>query len=163
MADDAKSLFVLENDVFKVYLTYAVLVVFKMMFLSFYTATIRISSKLILQSFANKEDFGPGYPEDKAAEKIAKGNPKIDRIRRCHLNDLENIPAFLIVGLLYVAINPSLYTATMHYRIFAAARYFHCVAYLLPLPQPSRALAFGTGATVTISMGVQILRAAAQF
>ncbi|KAJ8039520.1 Microsomal glutathione S-transferase 1 [Holothuria leucospilota] len=161
MAVDTKSLYSLENDVFKVYLTYAVLVVFKMMFLSFYTSFTRISNKI----FANREDYGWTYPEEKAKQKIEsyKGDERVNRILRCHLNDLENIPAFLIVGLLYVAINPSPYTATMHYRIFAAARYFHCVAYLLPLPQPSRALGFTVGAIVTISMGVQILRAVATF
>ncbi|WP_187788047.1 MAPEG family protein, partial [Salmonella sp. S146_54837] len=138
MAGQQSFLYSLENEVFKVYLTYAVLVVFKMFFLALYTSGTRITNK----AYANKEDFGMGYPEEKAKIRIAKGNDNVDRIKRCHLNDLENIPAFLAIGLLYVAIDPVASTAIMHFRIFAAARYFHCVAYLLPLPQPSRALGF---------------------
>ncbi|PIK36469.1 hypothetical protein BSL78_26711, partial [Apostichopus japonicus] len=60
----------------------------------------------------------------------------------CHLNDLENIPVFLVIGLLYVAINPVASTAILHYRIFTAARFIHNVAYLLPLPPAMPRLRF---------------------
>jgi len=76
---------------------------------------------------------------------------------RNHLNDLENIPAFLFLGLLYIAIQPSLNAAVWHFRIFAVSRIFHMIAYQLPLPQPSRALGFGAGLAVCISMAVQVL------
>lgn len=155
----ASNLYSLDNEVFRAYLTYAVLVTLKMFCLAMFTSFVRITQK----SFANKEDFGMGYPAEKAKERIAKGNDTVDRIKRCHLNDLENIPAFLVIGLLYVAIDPVASSAIMHFRVFAAARFFHNVAYLLPLPQPSRALGFGTGLCTTVSMGIQILRAAAQF
>ncbi|XP_071820947.1 microsomal glutathione S-transferase 1-like [Apostichopus japonicus] len=153
------SLYSLDNEVFRVYLTYAVVLVLKMFFIAFYTSFVRITKKV----YANKEDFGIGYPEEKAKERISKGNDRVERVRRCHLNDLENIPVFLVIGLLYVAINPVASTAILHYRIFTAARFIHNVAYLLPLPQPCRALGFTTGVLVTASMGIQILRAAAQF
>ena len=76
---------------------------------------------------------------------------------RCHRNDLENIPPFLLLGLLYVLTGPSLQSAAWHFRIFAGSRFLHTVAYLMPLPQPSRALCFAVGAIANVSMAVQIL------
>ena len=35
-------------------------------------------------------------------------NERVDRIRRIQLNDLENLPYFLVAGLLYVFCDPSL-------------------------------------------------------
>src|SRR4051794_8237468 len=34
-------------------------------------------------------------------------NERVDRIRRIQLNDLENLPFFLVAGLLYVLTDPS--------------------------------------------------------
>ncbi|KAJ8039519.1 Microsomal glutathione S-transferase 1 [Holothuria leucospilota] len=165
MDTDLKDLFSLKNDVFRVYLTYAILLVFKMMFLSFYTSIMRGTFGVYME--ANREDakLWAMFPEESSKDKlrIQRVRDRVDRIRRCHLNDLENIPAFLIVGLLFVAINPPLYVASIYYRVFTAARYIHCVAYLLPLPQPCRAVAFGSGSVITVLMGVEILKAAALF
>ena len=78
---------------------------------------------------------------------------------RCHLNDLENVFPFVLVGLLYVLTKPDPGTAMMHFRAFAGFRIFHTIAYLVPLPQPSRALGFLLGAAVTGSMAVSVLSA----
>ena len=78
---------------------------------------------------------------------------------RNHLNDLENIPAFLFLGVLYVLTNPSQFAAVWHFRVFVCSRFFHTVAYQAPLPQPARALSFGAGLAVCASMAVQILMA----
>ena len=71
---------------------------------------------------------------------------------RCHLNDLENVLPFVLVDLLYCSTSPALSTALLHFRIFTGARLLHMVAYLLPLPQPSRALGFMVGYATTFSM-----------
>jgi glutathione S-transferase len=73
------------------------------------------------------------------------------------LNDLENIPLFVFLGLLYVATDPAASTALWHFRIFAASRFLHTITYQLAIPQPSRALSFMFGIAVIISLGVQIL------
>ncbi|XP_073505359.1 microsomal glutathione S-transferase 1 [Phyllobates terribilis] len=77
---------------------------------------------------------------------------------RCHLNDLENVVPFVGVGLLYALSNPDLYSALLHFRVFAASRVLHTISYLIPLPQPSRALTFFVGYLVTVSMAVSTLR-----
>jgi uncharacterized MAPEG superfamily protein len=77
---------------------------------------------------------------------------------RAHLNDLENIPAFLFVSFLYVLTNPALGFATTLFRAFTIARIVHTFVYAVkPLPQPSRALAFGVGLLTTGYMAVQVL------
>ncbi|KAK3919844.1 Microsomal glutathione S-transferase 1 [Frankliniella fusca] len=72
---------------------------------------------------------------------------------RAHLNDLENIPAFWVVGLLYCLTNPAPSLAINLFRGFTAARFLHTFVYaVVPLPQPSRGLAFGAGFAITMYM-----------
>ena len=76
---------------------------------------------------------------------------------RNHLNDIENIVPFVLIGGLYVAINPDPQAALNHFRTFFFSRLFHTIAYQVPLPQPSRALGFMLGMGVNVSMAVQVL------
>ncbi|XP_042529380.1 microsomal glutathione S-transferase 1, partial [Dipodomys spectabilis] len=111
------------------------------------------------QVFANPEDcvsFGKG----ENAKKYLRTDDSVERVRRAHLNDLENVVPFVGVGLLYALSRPAPATALLHFRVFAGARLFHTVAYLLPLPQPSRALGFFVGYGVTLSMAGRVLQAA---
>ena len=43
------------------------------------------------------------------------------------------------------------------FRLFAGARIFHTIVYLLVVPQPSRALAFFAGIFVNIYMAYKII------
>jgi hypothetical protein len=75
------------------------------------------------------------------------------------LNDLENIPLYLLIGLFYVASNPEPKQALLHFRIFTASRILHTISYQLPIHQPARVLTFLAGYGVTISMAIHVLRA----
>ncbi|NXP76793.1 MGST1 transferase, partial [Ramphastos sulfuratus] len=111
------------------------------------------------QAFANPEDtasFGKG----ESAKKYLRTDQDVERVRRGHLNDLENIVPFLGIGLLYALSGPELSTALMHFRIFAGARIFHTLAYLIPLPQPCRGLSWAAGYAVTISMAYKVVKTA---
>jgi len=141
------SLLTLSNPVFVSYAFYGGVVLAKMMGMSLLTGIKRIA----LGVFANPEDaksFGQ--------KKVVTDHEGIERVRRNHLNDLENIPAFLLIGLLYVAINPTPNVALWHFRIFAAARLLHTVTYQLGL-QPFRAITFAVGAFTCASMLFQII------
>uniref|UniRef100_A0A8C5QWM4 Microsomal glutathione S-transferase 1 n=1 Tax=Leptobrachium leishanense TaxID=445787 RepID=A0A8C5QWM4_9ANUR len=109
------------------------------------------------QVFANPEDV---VLQSKGgdAKKYLRSDVDVERVRRCHLNDIENIIPFIGIGLMYVFSNPDLFTALLHFRIFAGSRIFHTIAYLTPLPQPSRALGWFVGYAVTISMGYRVLQ-----
>ncbi|XP_010212612.1 PREDICTED: microsomal glutathione S-transferase 1 [Tinamus guttatus] len=150
----AKLTQLIDNEVFRAYATYATIVLLKMMLMSFITAYFRISRK----AFANPEDMPASKGEN--AKKVLRTDPDVERVRRNHLNDLENIVPFFGVGLLYALSGPELSTALLHFRIFAGARILHTIAYLTPLPQPSRGLCWGVGYMVTISMAYQVLKAA---
>lgn len=79
-------------------------------------------------------------------------------IFRAHLNDLENIPIFLITGLLFVASKPSEMLANNLFRIYTFARIFHTISYaVFVLPQPVRSICFFSGIIITIIMIVHVI------
>jgi len=146
-------LYSLSNPVFAALAHYAAVLVLKMFFLALLTSLQR----MVKGVFANPEDvkgFSPGKDKRPILD-----NSSVERVRRNHLNDLENIPAFLFLALLYVSTEPSPWAALMHFRVFAFSRVLHTVVYQLAVPQPSRALCFTAGLGVCVSMAVQILRA----
>ncbi|XP_071500073.1 microsomal glutathione S-transferase 1-like [Diadema antillarum] len=130
------------------FVTYGSIVLLKMVIMSPITGFLRVTRKV----FAN--------PEDTVGQnvKVIMNDPDVERARRCHLNDLENIVPFFGLGLLYALFSgASISTLLWHYRIFTVSRLLHTIVYLNAIPQPSRALCFATGLAVNISMGVQIL------
>ncbi|XP_069346064.1 microsomal glutathione S-transferase 1 isoform X1 [Eulemur rufifrons] len=148
----------MENEVFMAFASYATIVLSKMMFMSTATAFYRLTRKVRnLEVFVNPEDcasFGRG----ENAKKYLRTDDKVERVRRAHLNDLENIVPFLGIGLLYSLSGPDLSTALLHFRLFVGARIYHTIAYLTPLPQPNRALGFFIGYGVTFSMAYSLLK-----
>ncbi|NXA12018.1 MGST1 transferase, partial [Sapayoa aenigma] len=151
----AKLTQLIDNEVFRAYATYTAIVLLKMMLMSPITAYFRYTRK----AFVNPEDtaaFGKGD----SAKKYLRTDADVERVRRGHLNDLENIVPFVGIGLLYALSGPELSTALLHFRIFAGARILHTFAYLIPLPQPGRGLSWAVGYAVTFSMAYQVLKAA---
>ncbi|NXP40161.1 MGST1 transferase, partial [Leiothrix lutea] len=151
----AKATQLINNEVFRAFATYAAIVLLKMMLMSLITAYFRMTRK----AFVNPEDtasFGKG----EAAKKFLRTDSDVERARRVHLNDLENIVPFVGIGLLYALSGPELSSALLHFRIFTGARILHTFAYLIPLPQPSRGLSWAVGYAVTFSMAYNVLKAA---
>lgn len=88
--------------------------------------------------YATPEDYAfMGMPA--AAE-----DETIERLRRAHRNDLENVLPFLAVGALYAATGPSATLAGWLFGLFTVARVAHTVVYGLGL-QPWRTIAFEAG------------------
>ncbi|XP_053719261.1 microsomal glutathione S-transferase 1.1 [Synchiropus splendidus] len=141
----------MDSEILRAFTTYAIIVILKMMLMSPLTSYFRLTRKV----FANLEDSKLVSPIlDKALVRV---DPAVERVRRCHLNDLENVIPFLAVGFLYALTGPELSTALLHYRIFAGARIFHTFAYILAFPQPCRALGFMVGLLVTVHMAFRVL------
>ncbi|MEQ1507071.1 MAG: MAPEG family protein [Myxococcota bacterium] len=89
-------------------------------------------------------------PEDTrlnaAAEVVFEGgNEATARYRRAHRNALENIPLFLITGMLLPLVGTPAPLAISLYAVFVVARLVHSVTYLLQL-QPWRTASFVIGA-----------------
>jgi glutathione S-transferase len=82
----------------------------------------------------------------------------VERVRRAHRNDLENILPFFVVGFLYVLTNPGQFLAINLFRVVAISRIIHSIVYaVIPLPQPARGLSFGAALAATVYMAVQVL------
>lgn len=88
--------------------------------------------------FITSEDYAFAGKAEAAAD------PQIERLRRAHQNDLENILPFLSVGFLYALSEPSYNTAWWLFTIFTTGRVLHTVLYALAL-QPWRTIAFEMG------------------
>uniref|UniRef100_A0A0K8WBY3 Microsomal glutathione S-transferase 1 n=1 Tax=Bactrocera latifrons TaxID=174628 RepID=A0A0K8WBY3_BACLA len=148
MAKLALELLTLENNVFKAYLFWSAILVLKMLFMSLLTGFTRFRT----MTFANPEDL-----MDKRL-KVKFDNPDVERVRRAHRNDLENILPFFIIGFLYVLIDPIPALAINLFRAVGIARIVHTIVYaVVVVPQPSRALAFFVALSATVYMGFQVV------
>jgi uncharacterized MAPEG superfamily protein len=84
-------------------------------------------------------------------------NDYVERSRRIHRNDLENILPFLACGLLYVATGPSVVLANIMFFVFVGVRLAHTAAYITGQRHELRATFFSVGSIVVMVMAVQVL------
>merc|ERR1712021_304308 len=112
---------------------YCSLVLLKTLIMSFWTAKRRFATRV----FANPEDI-----KGNDGATVDYANAEVERVRRCHQNDLENVLPFVMISAMYITTNPALSSARLVFRLFTLARYIHTFVYVFQVPQPSRALAF---------------------
>ncbi|XP_022318018.1 microsomal glutathione S-transferase 1-like [Crassostrea virginica] len=139
-----------DNPTFQKFAFYSGVVIGKTLLMGALTVRARLTHKI----FSNPEDastFG-------GKEMI--GDESVERIRRCHQNDIENVFPFVLVGSFYLVTEPDPWWASLLFRTFAVSRCLHTVCYMAPVPQPSRFLCCLTGWGVTAVMTVLVLRAA---
>jgi len=126
-----------DENVFKVYAISVAILMAKTLIMALLTARQRFKHMV----FANPEDVAGN---EKA--KVNFANEGVERVRRCHQNDIENIfPFVFLSGIYIVAASPSLFAAKCVFYGFTASRLVHSFVYLQQVPQPSRALAFFAG------------------
>jgi len=142
----------LENEVFASFVFYGALLMLKMLLMAPLTAVFRFKNK----SFGNAEDVGTKDPEK--IKRALVPNDDVERVRRAHRNDMENILPFMLLGLLYCAVGPDASTAIMHFKVFFYARVLHSIVYVGAL-QPWRALCWFVGMVTSVSMIYQIIMA----
>ena len=87
-------------------------------------------------------------------------NERVERIRRIQLNDLENLPYFLIAGLLFVLTEPSLLLARWLLYGYAVSRLLHFAAYFTERTHDTRATLWTAGSLILIFMTGRTLVAA---
>lgn len=108
---------------------------------------------------ASPEDLRPGLINRDPRPDQLELNDYVDRSRRIHRNDLENIPAFLACGLLFVAVGPSILLAQILMYGFVAARLVHSVAYATKQSHEVRATLYTIGSATAIIMALYVLKA----
>ena len=144
------------NPVFVTYMITAALMVLKIMGQGWMTVYRMMKSD---SGLVSPEDLQVGaFNKNPRAEQLAL-NDYVDRSRRMHRNDLENIPAFLACGLIFVAAGPSLLLANILMYTFVAARLAHTLAYATKQTHEVRATFYTIGSVVVIVMAIYVLAA----
>jgi glutathione S-transferase len=151
--------FTLTNSVFVTYAIAASLMVLKIMLQGWITVARMMSNQ---GGFVNPEDANAGPANPKPRPGQLDINDDVERSRRIHRNDLENIPAFLAVGFLFVAISPPLVAAQWLMYGFVAARLAHTIAYSTAQSHEVRATFYSVGSLIVIAMAVWVIAVAVQ-
>jgi len=112
-------------------------------------------------SFANPEDALVAAKGDAdEAKKLMGSNEEVERVRRSHQNDLENVPIFMLLGLFYLLAkgngDDSCFCARFHFYGFTAARVSHSISYLWFKSQNMRGISFMSGLMISLSLAIQL-------
>ncbi|XP_016144998.1 prostaglandin E synthase-like isoform X1 [Sinocyclocheilus grahami] len=160
----------LGSDVLLCFIFYSTLLILKMYIIAIFTGQVRLrkrKSAYILQlsgltseikAFANPEDA-----DRHGGVQFCRTDPYVERCRRAHVNDMENILPFLFLGAVYSMTGPSYAVARLHFLVFFLGRVLHSIAYLLALKAPTRSFAYVIAQVPCVSMAIQILMEVASF
>src|SRR5215467_11823741 len=125
----------LDDPVVRLYVVVYALLVLKMAAVGTYTSILRLGRKV----YATPEDYDLQHLPRRSTP-----DEDVERVRRAHRNDLENVLPFFVVGLLFLLTRPS-YTAAAIYLIgYLVARVAHSIFYIRAM-QPYRTIAFTLG------------------
>lgn len=131
------------------YAVATVLLFLKMFATALYQGYHRIGK----QTFKTPED-AELVGKEPASEEL----PEVQRAAKAWMNDLENIPIFLGLGVAYILVEASPVFAGWLFMIFTAARYLHTFFYLRAM-QPWRTLAYLIGIACMFGMSFLIVAA----
>jgi glutathione S-transferase len=148
----------LQNPAFATYVIAASLMILKAVSMSWLTVVRMMQVK---GGFRSPEDIRktPLNPEPNPGQ--LERNERVDRIRRIHLNDLENLPFFLVAGFLYVVTTePSVLLAQVLLYGYVISRLLHFAAYASARTHDTRATLWTIGSLILIFMTCRTLLAA---
>jgi len=140
----------LANPAFRTYAFCTAILAFKMLYSAIYTGTRRSQH----QGYVNPEDasvFGPA-----GATAADHETPAVAHALRIQRNDIENIPIFFAVGLVYVLTGASPFGAKFFCWTYTLARIAHTYFYTNQM-QPGRAISFVIGSAAIVLMALRVL------
>ncbi len=144
-----------DNPVFVTYAIAAALMVLKLMGQGWLTVYRMMKSGW--GGMVNPEDLRPSALNPHPRDDQLELNDYVDRSRRMHRNDLENIPGFWMAGLLFVFAAPPLWLAQVAMYGFVLARALHAWAYLSKQNHEVRATFYTVGSLIVIYMALHAL------
>jgi glutathione S-transferase len=150
----------LQDPVFATYAVAATIMILKAVAMSWLTVVRMTQAK---GGFRSPEDLRktPLNPDPNPAQ--LEPNDRVERIRRIQMNDLENLPFFLVAGFLFVLTEPSLLVAQWLLYGYVVTRLAHFAAYLTAQTHDLRAALWTPGSLILIYMAARTLVAALGF
>lgn len=137
------------DPVFQAFTLAVAVLVLNLYALGFLTAKRRAERKVVVNHEDTSVNAGSVVAETE--------HPDVLRIKRAHLNLIENAVPFFAIGLLYTFTGPSVTLARALFGAFVLVRLFHSFFYV-NAKQPLRTAMFAIGALANIVMVVQVLR-----
>lgn len=144
----------LRDPLFATYVVAASLIILKAVAMSWLTVFRMVE---VQGGYRSPEDIRktPLNPAPDPAQLLP--NEDVERIRRIQMNDLENLPYFLVAGFLYILTQPSLRLAQWLLYGYVASRLLHFVAYLTGQIHDIRAILWTVGSLILLFMSVRTL------
>ncbi len=139
----------LHDPLFATYVIAATLMILKAVSMSWLTVVRMMQVK---GGFRSPEDLKKTPLNPVPDPKQLEPNERVERIRRIQLNDLENLPFFLVAGFLFVLTEPSLLLARVLLFGYVASRLLHFAAYFTARTHDTRATLWTMGSLILIFM-----------
>ncbi len=149
--------FSLENPLFATYAIAASLMILKAVGMSWLTVWRMMQVK---GGYRSPEDLRRTRLNPEPNPDQLKPDERVERIRRIHMNDLENVPFFLAAGLLFVVAEPPLLLARVLLYGYVVSRLLHFAAYYTARTHDMRATLWTAGSLILVFMTVWTLVAA---
>lgn len=139
----------LQNPLFATYAIAAALMIFKAVAMSWLTVARMMQVK---GGYRSPEDLRrtPLNPQPHPGQ--LEPDERVERVRRIQMNDLENLPFFLMSGFLFVLTGPSLLLAQLLLYGYVASRLLHFAAYYTAQTHDVRATLWTAGSLILIFM-----------
>lgn len=147
----------LQDPVFATYAIAASLMILKAISMSWLTVARMMQVK---GGFRSPEDLRKTPLNPHPDPRQLQPDERVERIRRIQLNDLENLPFFLVAGFLYILTQPSLLLAQWLLYGYVVSRLLHFAAYFTGQIHEIRAACWTVGSLILIFMTVRTLLAA---
>jgi glutathione S-transferase len=148
------NLLTLENPVFCVYAIAAASMISKMMSQSWMTVFRMLK---VNGGFRMPEDLRKTLSNPNPSPEQLLPNEYVERSRRIHSNDVENIPLFVASGLLYVTTAPGFTVSLVLFATYVVTRLLHFAIILGQGTHDARALAWTPGSLIIFWMSGSVV------
>lgn len=139
----------LQNPLFATYVIAATLMILKGVGMSWLTVVRMMQVK---GGFRSPEDIRKTPLNPEPNPKQLEPDERVERIRRIQMNDLENLPFFLVAGFLYILTGPTLLLARVLLYGYVVSRFLHFAAYATARTHDTRATLWTVGSFILIFM-----------
>jgi len=146
--------FILQDPLFATYALAAAILILKAVAMSWLTVARMMA---VRGGYRSPEDLRQTRLNPKPNSAQLQPDDRVERIRRIQMNDLENLPYFLIAALLFILTEPSLWLAQGVLYGYVVSRLLHFAAYLTAQTHDTRAALWTVGSLVLIGMTLRVI------